>query len=155
MQYNSAPVGTRRVHREHKSVVDFESGLRRGCLVAIRSSEPRYATLTFKWMTRCTFESDRNLTPVGSRVRRSFHPIIASKWGALTAEPREPRATSFLRSVTSASQIPAATYARKWPSAVQPGAIVRCPVVYDCSWPNLEIRGRLEHRDPWLKAELP
>jgi hypothetical protein len=25
----------------------------------------------------------------------------------------------------------------------------------DASWPNPEIRGRLEHRDPWLKAELP
>jgi hypothetical protein len=23
------------------------------------------------------------------------------------------------------------------------------------SWPNPEIRGHLEHRDPWLKAELP
>ncbi|CAE6857658.1 hypothetical protein R69927_07348 [Paraburkholderia domus] len=23
------------------------------------------------------------------------------------------------------------------------------------NWPNPEIRGRLEHRDPWLKAELP
>ena len=22
-------------------------------------------------------------------------------------------------------------------------------------WPNPEIRGRIEHRDPWLNAELP